>query len=211
MLWPWLCCNIDFYSQYSPPLVSLSRDVETTHGLSREPPKTPFHLQLPLAPLVHWSTLVHTGPLVPPGTQILFSAASCATWSIFVSSQHSHFGEVQSWEQTEAFQKVNVNFQPGKYSPVPLNVMSFLYSFHIAMHCGPSCKHFPLWKNALQRLARHVGFRWNSAFLIYVHLSRWEMAMHLSSPHIQLDRAAINTHCLNIWSRFYVCSSSNKK
>ena len=164
MLWPWLCCNIDFYSQYSPPLVSLSRDVETTHGLSREPPKTPFHLQLPLAPLVHWSTLVHTGPLVPPGTKILFSAASCATWSsvffvikkhLFSSmmastsphpevqffgrsldiinpkhtqiakwyeilllfwrwwlpSQHSHFGEVPSWEQTEAFQKVQVNFQ----------------------------------------------------------------------------------------------------
>ena len=53
-------------------------------------------------------------------------------WRWWLPSQHSHFGEVQSWEQTEAFQKVQVNFQT--VSPEnTLNVMLFLYSFHIVV------------------------------------------------------------------------------
>ena len=162
---------------------------------------------VPLAPLVHWSTLVHwchPGPKsyfqlhpVPLGP-FLFHLNIPILAKFRVESKLKHFKKFR-WTFKLSAQKI-------LSSPTQCNVV-----FIFVSHCGLSCKHLSLWKNALQRLACHVGFRWDSAFLIYVHLSRWEMAMHLSSPHIQLDRAAINTHCLNIWSRFYVCSSRNKK
>ena len=95
----------------------------------------------------------------------------------------------------EAFQNVQVIFQPRKYSLVPLNDLSFIYSFQIVAIIISLSE-----RMVVQRLACRAGFRWNSAFLIYVHLSSWEMAMHSSSKplHIQLHRAAINTHCLKI-------------